>query len=415
MNNELISILDYLERDRGLDRAVLTKVIEEALESAARKAVGPANELRVRLNPQTGEISAIAKLRVVERVVDPHEEIALEKARLKQADVKLGDEIEWEVTPRNFGRIAAQTAKQGIMQRLRQAEKDRVRDEYSERIGEVLYGGITRFEKGDIIINLGRAEAVLRYPDRVPTEDYLIGDHTCCVLTEVNPDRQGPILVVSRSHPNLVRSLFEREVAEISENIVEIKAVAREPGYRSKIAVHSNDPRVDPVGACVGVRGARVKNIVRELNGEKVDIVRWDPDIRTFVANALQPAKIKYLKVDEENRSVIAMVDDDQLSLAIGKRGQNARLSVKLTGWKIDIQKEEDGAEKQFEEKVRQAITALAEVPGISEDYAEKLVKNGFLSKEGIAAAEASDIAEVEGIDEATANAIKAAAEAAMA
>jgi len=411
MNNELLAILDYLERDRGLDKDILTKVIEESLVTAARKAVGPANELRVHLDPKTGDIQALAKLEVVERVEHPDKEIDIKEALTKIPDVQIGDELDWEVTPKNFGRIAAQTAKQGIMQRLRQAEKTQIRENYLDRISDILYGSIARFEKGDIIINFGRAEGVLCQDGRVPNEDYQIGDHICCVLTEVNMHRQGPILVVSRSVPDLVKKLFEREVAETHESIVEIKGVAREPGYRSKIAVNSKDPNVDPVGACVGVRGSRVKTIVRELNGEKVDIVRWDEDVSKFIANALQPAEIKFLEIEEDERKVNIIVDKDQLSLAIGKRGQNARLTAKLTGWKIDIKRSEDKKESDFEEKIKNAIEHLAEVPGLSHELAEKLVSNGFLSTEGIQEADESDIAAIEGIDTETAQKIKQAIE----
>ena len=411
MNNELLAILDYLERDRGLDKDVLTKVIEESLVTAARKAVGPANQLRVHLDPKTGDIQALAKLQVVDRVEHPDKEIDIKEALTKIPGAQIGDELDWEVTPKNFGRIAAQTAKQGIMQRLRQAEKTQIRENYLDRIGEILYGSISRFEKGDIIINFGRAEGVLCQEGRVPNEDYQMGDHICCVLTEVNMHRQGPILVVSRSVPELVKKLFEREVAETHENIVDIKTVAREPGYRSKIAVYSKDPSVDPVGACVGVRGSRVKTIVRELNGEKVDIVRWDEDISKLIANALQPAEIKSLEIDKDEKKVNIIVDKEQLSLAIGKRGQNARLTAKLTGWKIDIKRSEDKKESDFEEKIKNAIQHLAELPGLSHELAEKLVSNGFLSVEGIQEADESDIAAIEGLDPETAQKIKQAVE----
>ena len=407
MNNELVAMLDYFERDRGLDRDVVTQAIEEALISAARRAVGPANGLRVTLDPKTGDINAIAELEVVERVVDPNKEIAITQVQRTVPDVNIGDMVDWEVTPRNFGRIAAQTAKQGIMQRLRQAQKSQIREEYSERVGEILYGGITRYEKGDIIIDFQGAEGVLRHQDRVPNEDYQVGDHICCVLIEVNMERQGPILVVSRSAPAVIQQLFEREVAEIAEGIVTIKAVAREPGYRSKIAVFSNDSKVDPVGACVGVRGSRVKAIVRELNGEKVDIVRWDDDNSTFISNALQPAEVRKIEIDESTGIVNILVDPDQLSLTIGKRGQNVRLTAKLTGWKIEVQRIEDKQEANFEEQVAKAIANLAGLLNIDEVMAEILIQNGYASSEGLAAADEADLAAIEGVGEETAQAIK--------
>ncbi len=407
MNNELVAVLDYLERDRGLDREVLTNLIEESLVCAARKAIGPVNELRVHLDSKTGDIQAIAKLEIVKQVNNPEKEIEFDRVIKENPEARIGDEMDWEVTPSNFGRIAARTAKQTILQRLKEAEKDSIRKDFLDKIGDILHGSISRFEKGEIIISFGRAEGGLRQKDKVANEDYRIGDHISCILTSVNMSPHGPLLTVSRSTPKLIQCLFEREVAEIAENIVEIKAVAREPGYRSKIAVFSKEANVDPVGACVGIRGSRVKNIVRELNGEKVDIIRWNEDVNTFITNALQPAEIKSLVMNEDEKMMTIIVEPDQLSLAIGKRGQNARLTAKLTGWKIDIKKIEDKKEPDFEEKISQAIIALAELPNISREVAEKLVRNGFLSAEGLKAAEESDLTAIEGIDEAAAMEIK--------
>jgi N utilization substance protein A len=407
MNNDLLAMLDYLERDRGISKDVLKEVIEESLINAARRAVGPANELRVNLDLKSCEIQAIARLTVVERVRKRESEISLLDARERIPDAEIGDEIDWEVTPENFGRIAAQTARQGIMQRLRQAEKTQVVGEYEDRVGEMLYGSITRHDKGDVVVNFGRTEGVLRHNDRVPREDYHIGDHLCCVLMEVNADRPGPILQVSRSAPELVRRLFEREVAEIAEKVVEIKEVAREPGYRSKIAVHSNDSNVDPVGACVGVRGSRVKTIVRELNGEKVDIVRWSPDIATFVRNAMQPAELKDVVVEEDARKVTVVVEPDQLSLAIGKRGQNVRLTNKLTSWLVEIQRAEDLREQDFAEKLQALIQALATALDLDIETTGILVRSGIHSVEGIMAAPEADIAAFDGLDDEQAALIK--------
>lgn len=410
MNNELLATLDYLERDRGLDREILKQVIEDSLVSAARRAVGPAHDLRVSLDSHTGEIKALARLKVVEKVRTPESEIDLQKALTQYPDAKLGDELDWEVTPKNFGRIAAQTARQGIMQRLREAQKSRVRDEYVDRIGEVLYGSVSRYERGDVVVDFGQAEGVLRHADRVPREDYQVGDHICCALTDINADRPGPILIVSRSSTALVQGLFEREVAEIAEGIVEIKAVAREAGFRTKIAVSSNDSRVDPVGACVGVRGSRVKTIVRELNGEKVDIVRWDPDIKTYITNSMQPAELRSLEINEANKYVNVIVNPDQLSLAIGKRGQNVRLTNKLTGWHIDINKVEEEKEVGFEEQIQRAVNNLAALPDITPELAEILVHNGFLTVDGINEVDENDLASIDGIDDALAARIKAVA-----
>ncbi len=407
MNNELVAVLDYLERDRGLDREVLANLIEESLVSAARKAIGPVNELRVHLDSKTGDIQAIARLEVVKQVNNPEREIEFDKVVKQNPEARVGDELDWEVTPGNFGRIAATTAKQTILQRLKEAEKDSIRKDFVDKIGDILHGSVTRFEKGDIIVSFGRAEGALQQKDKVANEDYRVGDHISCILASVNMSPHGPLLMVSRSTPKLVQCLFEREVAEIAENIVEIKAVAREPGYRSKIAVFSKDTNVDPVGACVGIRGSRVKNIVRELNGEKVDIIRWNEDVNTFITNALQPAEIKSIEMNEDEKMMNIIVDPDQLSLAIGKRGQNARLTAKLTGWKIDIKKIEDKKEPDFEEKISQAIIALAELPNINNETAEKLVRNGFLSVEGLKAAEENDLTVIDGIDQAAAQEIK--------
>ena len=408
MNNDLLAVLDYLERDRGLDREVITRVIEESLESAAHKAMGP-NDLKVKLDPKTGDISATAKVLVVDKVTDREKEVSLKEAQKQKDDAKIGDEIDWEVPTEELGRIVAQTTRQGIFQRLRQVEKDLLREDYKDRVGEILYGSVSRFDKGDVFIDFSGAEGILRHNQRIPSEDYQVGDHVSCVLAEVNLDQPGPVLIVSRSHDLLVQRLFEREVAEISEGIVTIKAVAREPGFRSKIAVDSKDPRVDPVGACVGIRGSRVKAIVRELNGEKVDIIRYDNDIRTYIANALKPAEIKSISINEDDRQVKIVVNPDQLSLAIGKRGQNARLTARLTGWKVDIDKEVT-AEISLADKMKQAAESLASQLKIENDIAQTLVDNGFLSVDGIQEAEDSDLLEIDGINEDTVKKIKEAA-----
>lgn len=399
MNNELLSVLDYLQNERHIDRDTLFELVEESLLSAARRAIGPANDLRVRIDPKTGDIRAWAKLKVVDRVVDSSCEISLGKAMVRQPGVKLGDEIEWEVTPRNFGRIAAQNAKQTMMARLRQAEKARVCEEYEAKLMTLISGVVGRVDRGDVFVEVPGAEAVLPYNSKIPGEDYQPGDHFTGLLVKINPEGAGPSLILSRTHPQMVACLFEREVTEIVENIVEIMAVAREPGYRSKLAVRANSPGIDPVGACVGLRGSRVKTVIRELAGEKVDIIRWDDEIRTFVSNALQPAKLASAEVDEENHVVHVIVPDDQLSLAIGKKGQNARLAAKLTGWRIDIRKMESPEEREYADKLQRALDGLmAQLPEVSPELAATLVGNGFLSAEGIVAADAEDLEAIDGI-----------------
>ncbi|HNR93157.1 MAG TPA: transcription termination factor NusA [Kiritimatiellia bacterium] len=410
MNNDLMAVFDYMERERGIDRETLIQAVEAALLNASKKSVGPHRDMRVEIDRKTCNIRALAKVQVVEKVVNPHEEVSLVRARRVKADAQIGDQIEIEVTPKNFGRIAAQTAKQAILHKIRQAEKDQVFDEYKDRQGEIVTGAVRRFDRNDVVVDLGRAEALMPSRERVPTEEYQIGDRIRAYLLKVDP--QGPEVILSRSHPDFVRKLFELEVAEINDGTVEIKGIAREAGFRSKIAVISHDDKVDPVGACVGMRGIRVKNIVRELSGEKIDIVKWHDDIRTYVTNSLAPAKLSSVSVDEDTHTVSVVVDGDQLSLAIGKKGQNARLTSKLTGWKIDIRKHE--AEISFEQKVNMAIQALAAVEGIGARYAEKLVLAGFLTLEGLLAADAEDLTAIEGISEDAAKKLQAAAEAAF-
>lgn len=411
MNNELLTVVEYLERERGIDRETLLTAVEQALLSASKKSVGPAKDLRIEIDRKTFDIRALAKVVVVEQVTAPHDQVTLANARRLKSDAKLGDMVEVEVTPKNFGRIAAQTAKQAILHKIRQAEKDRVFEEYKDRPGDIVSGAVRRFERSDVIVDLGRAEAVMPARERVPTEEYQIGDRIRAFIVSVQNNPQGPEIILSRGHPDFVRRLFELEVSEIADGTVEIKGIAREPGFRTKIAVISHDEKVDPVGACVGMRGIRVKNIVRELSGEKIDIVRWHDDVKTFVTNALAPAKLIRVTVDEAARAVQVVVDVDQLSLAIGKKGQNARLTAKLTGWKIDIQRDE--ANISFEEKVARAVAALAAIEGIGQERAEKLVHSGFLTLEGILAAETSDLETIEGFDAEIAKTVHDAASAA--
>lgn len=400
-----------MERERGIDRETMIKVIEGALLQAAKRGVSPAKDLRIELDRKTCDIKAIARVQVVERVREPHDEISVSEAQRIKSDAKLGDFVDTEVKLRNFGRIAAQTAKQAILNRLRQAERDKVFDEFKGRIGDIVSGTVRRFERSDVVLGLdGFAEAILPSKERVPTEEYQVGDKIRALILDVVSDANGTRIILTRSHPDFIRRLFELEVSEIGDKTVEMRGIAREPGYRSKIAVVSNDEKVDPVGACVGMRGIRVKNIVRELSGEKIDIVRWNEDIKVFVSNALSPAKLMRVTADEATHSITVVVASDQLSLAIGKKGQNARLTSKLTGWKIDIQKDESAI--GFEEKVANAISALAAIEGIGAARAEKLVHSGFLTVEGIMAAELEDLLAIEGFTEEDATAVRTAAEA---
>ncbi len=411
MNSDLISGLDYFEREKGIRREVLIEAVQNALLSASKKAIGPARELRIDIDAKTGAIRAMASLIVVETVTDSHGELGLAQARKIKPDAQPGDVVDVEVTPRDFGRIAAQTAKQAMMQRIRQAEKEMVYDEFKDRAGEVVSGTVRRFERSDVIVDLGRFEAVMPSRERVQTEDYNIGDRVRAYVVAVENGPRGPEIILSRSHPNFVRRLFEMEVSEIADQTVEIRGIAREAGYRTKIAVHSTNDKVDPVGACVGMKGSRVKNIVRELNNEKVDIIRWSDDPREFVLEALKPAKIKSVTLDEVKRAVQIRVDEDQLSLAIGKRGQNARLTSRLLGWDINIEKDET-AKEVFAQNVAKAAQSLALSLNIDEAIAHQLITAGMNSVEVIVGAEPQDIVEVTGVSLEKAQAIFDAAQA---
>ena len=399
MNSELIAMLDYLERERSIKREVLVEAISSALLIASKKNfTSGTRELRIDMDPKSGAIRALAKLIAVERVQNPHDEILISKARALKPGIQPGDELEVEVTPRDFGRIAAQAARQAINQRIRQIEKDMIYEEFKDRAGEIVSGTVRRFEKSDVILDLGKFEGTMPARERVVTEEYSVGDRLRAYVVAVDNASRGPEIILSRSHPNFVRRLFEIEVSEIADRTVELKAIAREAGYRTKVAVHSGDAKVDPVGACVGMRGARVKNIVRELNNEKVDIIRWDPDPLKFAAAALKPANIRSISLNEATHTVQVLVGKDDLSLAIGKRGQNARLTSKLTGWDVDIE-EDKTAEQVLESQKAQAAHSMTEALGISEDEAQTLAAGGMNSIEVILTSGAEDIAGLLGCD----------------
>jgi N utilization substance protein A len=399
MNAEFIAMLDYLERERGIKREILIEAVSNALLSASKKSVSASRDLHIDINSKTGEIRALANLLVVENVTNPADEIQLEKARRIKPEAAVGEEVEVEVTPKNFGRIAAQTAKQAMMQRIRQVEKEMIYEEFKDRAGEIVSGTVRRFDRSDVILDLGKFEAIMPQRERVVVEDYNVGDRLRAYVVAVENGIRGPEIIISRSHPNFFRRLFELEVSEIADGTVEIRGIAREAGYRTKIAVFSDNPKVDPVGACVGMRGSRVKNIVRELNNEKVDIIRWSSDPKEFVLEALKPAKVKNLVFDLEKKSATISVDEDQLSLAIGKKGQNARLTSRLTGWEINIEKEAPST-SAVEQKVAHAAQLLAGALPIDDEQAMTLVKTGFTSLEGLRDAEMSDLVDILSVDE---------------
>src|SRR6266498_5725378 len=394
MNADFLAVLEFWEREKGISRDVLVAAVQEALVSAAKKAIGPARELRCTIDPKSGDIRAFAKLMVSEKVLSKHDQISVFDARRIKPDAQIGEEVEVEVTPAGFGRIASQYAKQALMQHIRRAEKALIFTEFKDRVGDIISGTVRRFDRSDVSVDLGRYEALLPNKERVPTEEYQVGERIRCYVKAVEQGPHGPDIILSRADPRFVIKLFQLEVSEINDGTIEIKGIAREPGFRTKLAVWTRDEKVDPVGACVGLRGQRVKNIVRELNNEKVDIIRWDPNVRKFITNALAPAKLKNFEIDEARKRVKITVASDQLSLAIGKRGQNARLTSKLTGWQVDIEPEHLTT-MGFEEKVAQAVKAVASIPGITPEQADLLVHRGFLSLEDLLQAEAGDLAEI--------------------
>ena len=392
MNINLNHIIDQVVKDKGIDRAVLVEALEAAVLSAANKKYRNTRDLEAHFNDEIGEVEVFEFVTVVDEVENSYQEIDITEAQEIDPDVETGDSLGMKMDASSFSRIAAQTAKQVIIQKVREAEREGVYNEFKERLGELVNGIVRRYERGDLIIDLGRTEALLPHREQVPRENYRQGDRVRAYISDVRMATKGPQIILSRTHPGLLIELFRMEVPEVAEGIVEIKAVAREPGSRAKIAVASNDPDVDPIGACVGMRGARVQNVVSELRGEKIDIINWTPDIARFACSALSPAEVTRVYVDSEEESLEIIVPDDQLSLAIGKKGQNVRLAAKLTGWKIDIMSETRAAEAELEELTRS---------GVSEDAAA-----GTASSELLTAMSAKDAITVvkaaESVDEIT-------------
>ncbi|HEX3036762.1 MAG TPA: transcription termination factor NusA [Thermodesulfobacteriota bacterium] len=382
MATELSRIIDSVGRDKGVERDAIISAVEEAVLSAAQKLFrmeGKVKELEVRFNEDEGEIELFEFKTVVEDVVDPDTEISLSEAEELDPDAELGDVIGVRISP-GFTRIAIQNAKQKIIQKLKEAEGKVIYEEFIDRKGELVSGVVRRVERKDVIVDLGRTEAVLTADQQVPKEYYKPKERIRAILADIKETKRGPQLILSRAHPDFVRRLFEAEVPEIMEGIVEIKAISRDPGSRTKIAVASNDTDVDPVGACVGMRGGRVQSIIHELRGEKIDIVPWSQDPARFVCNALSPARVNKVIIDEEGKSMEVIVDDDQLSLAIGRRGQNVRLASQLSGWRIDIK-----TESQIKHEQQEVVSLLMTLPNVGEVTANLLYSEGFHSLEDIA------------------------------
>ncbi|MCP4180425.1 MAG: transcription termination factor NusA [bacterium] len=400
--NELLSLLEYIEQERGIGRDDLVDALEKSLVSAGRKSIDYGKNLIVHVNKHTGKITASVDFDVVDGSTEG-EVININEAIKTNPDVKIGDTITREIPHKDFGRIAAQTAKQTMIQQLRKAEKARVYEDFKESLGQIISGTVRRFESGNIIVDFQRAEGILAYRDKSPNDNFFVGDRINALLLDINTSGAGPSLVINRSSRNFLRRLFEQEITEISEGIVEIKGIARDPGVRSKVAVTSNEARVDPIGACIGLRGSRVKSITTELGGERIDIIRYDENRKNYILNAMQPATPKSVEVDEKNGVINVYVDKSQIRLAIGKNWQNAKLCGQLLGMKINVVPF-DNEESVFEKKLKEAVKILAENLTISEDLTKKLVDNGILSIDGLKAAEKKDLLAIEGFTEDTVN-----------
>ena len=390
MNKDLLDGLIYLEHERGIERESLIKLLEESMLEVLERSTEYRRELTVSIDRKTYEVSSFAKLIVADPVLDPSAEISPDTAHKRFPNAKVGDEVTWTFDENTFGRIAAQTVRQKMIQRLRNEERRSQCGQYSDQLRQLIHGEIKHISKDGVIIAFNGVDGYLPREERIPGENFEIGELVTVLLTDVDPDRNGPALTVSRRDPDFVRRLFEREVTEISNGTVEIRGLAREAGFRTKIAVSSNEPRIDPMGACVGVRGSRVRNIVHELGGEKVDIIEYSDDIATYISNALKPARLNDIRVNQAKKEVVIDVDEDQLSLAIGKKGQNTRLATRLTGWHIEIIKikHEDVPANDMASMMKRAVDVVSSLEGVAQDEAETLVSNGFVSLEDIVAAE---------------------------
>jgi transcription termination/antitermination protein NusA len=380
-------VVDQVSRDKGIDRDILIKALEEALRSAAKKKFGNKIDIEVHFNDELGDIEVFQFKEVVENITEPELQMSVEEGLKLDPDCEIGDSLGIKMDTTSFGRIAAQSAKQVIIQKMKDAERDAVYANFIDRKGEISHGIVQRFEKGDIIVNLGQTEAVLPVREQVPRENYRRGDRIRCLILDVKYEGRGPQIVLSRTHNSFLINLFKTEVPEISEGIVTIMAASREPGSRSKIAVASTDSDIDPIGACVGMKGSRVQNVVQELKGEKIDIISWHVDAAKFVCNALAPAVITRVIIDEDNKSMEVIVPDDSLSIAIGKRGQNVRLASRLTGWRLDVKNE-----NKYKEALKKGYDALSSLPGVNPAIAASLCEIGFDSVEELAKASINDL-----------------------
>src|ERR1700693_1630333 len=404
---ELLQIAEAVAREKGIDRKIVLGAMEDAIAKAARSRYGSETEVRAEIDPKSGELHLSRHMLVVETVENPAMQISLEDARRRHPAAQIGDTIADPLPPLEYGRIAAQSAKQVIVQKVREAERDRQYDEYKDRIGDIVNGIVKRVEYGNVVVDLGRGEAIVRRDEMLPREVFRNGDRIRAYIYDVRREQRGPQIFLSRTHPQFMSKLFTQEVPEIYDGIVEVKAVARDPGSRAKIAVVSRDSSVDPVGACVGMRGSRVQAVVNELQGEKIDIIPWSPDIATFVVNALAPAEVAKVVIDEDRERIEVVVPDTNNQLSLGRRGQNVRLASQLTGWDIDILTEQEESERrqaEFEKRTKMFMEAL----NVDEVVGQLLASEGFNSVEELAIVEQKDIASIEGFDEDTAAELQA-------
>jgi N utilization substance protein A len=403
---EILQIARAVAQEKMIDESIVLEAIEEAIQKAARSRYGAELDIHCKINPKTGEMRLTSRTTVVEEVENEAHQITLDEAKKRDPEAEIGSFYEEELPPIEFGRVASQTAKQVITQKVREAERKRQFNEYKDRIGEIVNGIVKRVEYGNVIIDLGKAEGIIRRSDGIPRESLQVNDRVRAYIYDVREETRGPQIFLSRAHPDFMAALFAQEVPEVYEGVIEIPRVARDPGSRAKIAVISNDSSIDPVGACVGMRGSRVQAVVNELAGEKIDIIPWNPDPATFIVNALQPAEVAKVVLDDEAERIEVVVPDDQLSLAIGRRGQNVRLASQLTGWAIDILTEEEESErrqKEFSERTSTFMNAL----DVDEVIAQLLATEGFAEVEDIAFVELDEIAVIEGFDDDTAQEIQ--------
>ncbi|WP_022700801.1 transcription termination factor NusA [Oceanicaulis alexandrii] len=403
---EILQIARAVAQEKMIDESIVLEAIEEAIQKAARSRYGAELDIHCNINPKTGEMRLTSRTTVVEEVENEAHQITLDEAKKRDPEAEIGTFYEEELPPIEFGRVASQTAKQVITQKVREAERQRQFNEYKDRIGEIVNGIVKRVEYGNVIIDLGKAEAIIRRSDGIPRESLQVNDRVRAYIYDVREETRGPQIFLSRAHPDFMAALFAQEVPEVYEGVIEIPRVARDPGSRAKIAVISNDSSIDPVGACVGMRGSRVQAVVNELAGEKIDIIPWNPDPATFIVNALQPAEVAKVVLDDEAERIEVVVPDDQLSLAIGRRGQNVRLASQLTGWAIDILTEEEESErrqKEFSVRTSTFMDAL----DVDEVIAQLLATEGFAEVEDIAFVDLEEIAVIEGFDDDTAQEIQ--------